>query len=330
MGSRPHHPHPELSSRHHHPHPGYLRPLPPGSTLLQQCVPLLSLGSDPTCNPTRCRQVAYAQPCKVHRGLSASLTRSKHPWSPTATPSQVDWNPIVHLWEAEGLTLLQQGVLRAPHHTLDVGKAQHQVMSSTINVKATSSPYVLVDSQGWYARSFLLNGMRRCLHNANDFCSSRHQSKRSECEALHVCVRPDVASLPRRQVSAILKTCVPRVSYFGKWLAGFQQAPSTQEEIHFAYRQQQAQPCPPAMPAYARPPPQAGLSPAASYGSDHGSLDDSSMSGSEAMSGVKRMEVCKLRMCIATLGATTSLLYRIDLFCLTWLVCQQRFLNKGH
>ena len=127
-----------------------------------------------------------------------------------------------------------------------------------------------------------------------------------------------------------MKICVPRVSYFGKWLAGFQQAPSTQEEVHLAYRQQQDQPCPPAMPAYARPPPQAGPSPAASYGSDHGSLDDSSMSGSEAMSAVKRMEVCELRMSLASLSTTTSLLYRIDLF-LSYLACvPTEILNKGH
>ena len=131
-----------------------------------------------------------------------------------------------------------------------------------------------------------------CFHDANDLCSPLFFT---ESAALDVCGSPGVASLlagclttrsvlPPRLVS-------PRVSYFGKWLAGFQQASSTQEEMYNAYRQRQPQPQPQPQPPvtqiHAPLPPQP-----ASYGSDYGSLDRSSMSGREAMSPVKRREVC--------------------------------------
>ena len=85
--------------------------------------------------------------------------------------------------------------------------------------------------------------------------------------------------------------------YLGECLAGFQQAPTPQEEVYSAYSQRQAQSRPPTMPATASLPRQPGHSQAASYSSDYGSLDRSSMSGSEAMSPVKSMEVCDLCAC---------------------------------
>lgn len=110
------------------------------------------------------------------------------------------------------------------------------------------------------------------------------------------CSKPR-SRLPSRQVIAMLKTRVSRASHFGAWLAGVQQAPTPQEEVYSAYRQRQAQSRPPAMPTNASLPRQPGRSQPASYGSDYGSLDRSSMSGSEATSPVKSMEVCDLCTC---------------------------------
>lgn len=58
------------------------------------------------------------------------------------------------------------------------------------------------------------------------------------------------------------------------------------------------------MPTYAPLAPQPGPSQAASYGSDYGSLDRSSMSENEVTSPVKSMEVSHLSMRFAIVNIT--------------------------